>query len=79
MIPEPPLETIKDVSVYDTRGFEDTARLDADGFECLRYPALRSLGPDKMDQTVEYITAVVDLMKRKLNAELVVCYDYRVR
>ncbi|KUJ21854.1 uncharacterized protein LY89DRAFT_681235 [Mollisia scopiformis] len=66
------------VPFYNLRGQEHELSIDKHGFEMITVPKDISHLDVKGSQKQEYISHMTEIVKRRLSATLVLCYDYRV-
>jgi hypothetical protein len=74
----PTFTTIPDVPLHDLRGKEHTLDIETNGFQFVRHSTSFHLNPSKKNDIKEYILETTALVQKALNAESVLCYDYKV-
>lgn len=71
-------DTRSDIPVHDVRGHEHEFSLQKQGFMFVNHESKVRKDIGSVDFVYEYLGETINLVKQKLNAEKVVCYDLRV-
>lgn len=69
----------RDVVAHDLRGLQDRLTLAEHGIKCFSYAEPLPLSLTDHDNLEQYMETIAETLKNELDAELVLCYDYRVR
>jgi hypothetical protein len=68
-----------DVSMLDLRGLEHVLDIQQHGFQFLKRPTAISTEKSEDEFIKSYMEETTLILKDQLNADIVLCYDYRVR
>lgn len=78
-IPHNPSYVEKDVRIGDIRDNDILPNFEKDGLEFIEYRRPLKVTPSETETIMAYLTEITEIMKSRLGAENVICYDYKFR